>query len=129
METLIYDSMVEKTISLDPSELDDLNNYILCKLNQSLFSWDETLNGIVLSYRKVKVLKNALGSIGLGDYVYYRVRYIATYFRPEKGKMCMGKITNISESSLILLVLDLINTVIRTVSRVIFSFGHRGRSG
>ena len=109
MDSLIYESAVSTTVSLDPSQLSDVKASILGKLNDTLLNWDDELSGIVLSYRKVKIHKNALGFVGLGDYVHYKVSYVATYFKPEKGKLWTGKVTNISESGINILVLDLIN--------------------
>ena len=112
METLIYDSAVQKTVSLDPSELGDVKNNVLKKINETLLWWDDTLNGIVLGYRRVKVTKRGLGFVEVGSYVHYTVKYVVTYFKPEKGKLCMGKVINVSETGINLLVLDLINTKI-----------------
>ena len=110
METLIFDSSVDNVIvSLDPSEIGDIQNNILAKLNAKLLWWDDLLGGIVLAYRKVKVLNSALGSIDFGDYIHYKVRYVVTYFKPEKGKLWIGKVTTVSDTGINLLVLDLIN--------------------
>ena len=63
MSSLIYEAKLKKTISLLPDELSDVKASIQAHLNEMLLQWEDTVKGIILSYRKVKVLKSGLGII------------------------------------------------------------------
>ncbi|CAI2383446.1 unnamed protein product [Moneuplotes crassus] len=109
METLINEGLVEKTVSLLPEDLGDVKANIEKKLQETVHSWDESVDGIVLGVKEVQILESGLGFIDFGDLAHYTVRYHVRYFKPEKGKHCVGKVCHVSETGISLLVLDLIN--------------------
>ena len=80
MSTGLCESKVTKTVSLHPSELTDIKSSVLMKLNDMILQFEQSLNGIVLSYRKVKIYNNSLGFVDDAA-VHYQVSFLVTYFK------------------------------------------------
>jgi hypothetical protein len=60
---------------------------ILQELNKKVLKWDDTLKGMVVSFKDVKILNGGKGSI-MDDlpHIHYTVRYTVSYAQPEIGE-------------------------------------------
>ena len=111
-------SVVEKTIArlhvhVHPSSLLDVDLGIREHLNSLLLRYNESLDGIPIAYSEVKRLSKA-GAISpyfpLCDVL---IEASLTLLRPRAGMVLIGKVTEVSDTFIGILIFNLINCVIQ----------------
>ena len=99
-------------IHLSPSYLAQPMEGVREQINRSVLRYVEQLNGVLLSYSKLR-LTSPLGKISHdAPEVHVRVEFDATYFAPKVGEILEGSVSRIGSDHVALLVLGIFNAAV-----------------
>ncbi|KRW98687.1 hypothetical protein PPERSA_00275 [Pseudocohnilembus persalinus] len=112
VELKYYKQKVEETIALCPQDLRDTKQQIKKLLNQKLFKYNTDLNGIICNLKGIKQKDDKAIIYDEQADIFLPVVYKATIFKPEKGDILPGTITQIYQSHIGLLCFNIFNVVI-----------------
>jgi DNA-directed RNA polymerase subunit E'/Rpb7 len=106
-------TIVETTIHLLPSKVADLENGIRSVISRVLMSYNNDLEGIIISYDKLQVLEQDAEIFFERPHLHFKVRFRVLLYRPVVGAFVEAVVNNISDTDHIgLLVHGLFNAVI-----------------
>lgn len=105
----IYTSLIELPLYLSPAVLAQPMEGVREQLSRSVLRYVERLDGVLLSYAKLR-LKQPLGRIAYdAPEVHIRVEFEATYFAPRPGDVLEASVSRIGGDHVALLVLGMFN--------------------
>lgn len=108
-----FNTIVETTIHLLPSKLNNLEEGIRSVLSRMLMRYNNDLEGIVLSYDKLQVLEDNAEIFFERPHLHFKIRFRALMYRPIVGSYVIGTVNNVSDGDHIgLLVHGLFNAVL-----------------
>lgn len=114
MEVLdeLFKAMTSFAVDLHPSQLLDIEEGVRDRLNQELLSYNEALEGVILSINSLRVASKLASVRPYVPFIHLNVEAEVTLFKPKVGTCTVGMVNKVGADYLGVLVLGVFNGAI-----------------